>query len=59
MAQSQATSKPRYPQSFHLDEDGNQLVIETMRLGGYKEKSALYRDAVKQLNKSLKQETTV
>jgi len=55
MAQSQATSKPRYPQSFHLDEDGNQLVIETMRLGGYKEKSALYRDAVKQLNMKLKE----
>ena len=55
MAQSPATSKPRYPQSFHLDEDGNQLVIETMRLGGYKEKSALYRDAVKQLNMKLKE----
>jgi hypothetical protein len=58
MAQSQATSKPRYPQSFHMDEDGNRLVIETIRLGGYSEKSAMFRDAVKQLNKSLKQEAT-
>lgn len=57
MAQSQAT-KPRYPQSFHMDEEGNLLVLETMVLGGYKEKSALFRDAVKQLNKSLKQEAT-
>jgi len=54
MAQSPAI-KPRFPQSFHLDEDGNRMVLETMRLGGYKEKSALYRDAVKQLNMKLKE----
>jgi hypothetical protein len=54
MAEVQATSKSRYPQSFHMDEAGNDLVLETMRLGGYREKSALFRDAVKKLNKTLK-----
>jgi len=57
MAQTQAT-KPRFPQSFHMDEAGNELVNETMCLGGYREKSALFRDAVKKLNKSLKEEVT-
>jgi len=50
--------KPRYPQSFHLDEDGNSLVIETMRLGNYRNKSDLFRDAVKCLNKNLSHEVT-
>ena len=50
--------KPRYPQSFHLDEDGNSLVIETMRLGNYRNKSDLFRDAVKCLNKNLSHEIT-
>lgn len=60
MAQHEATHKPRFPQSFHLDEEGNSLVEETMQRGGYgrREKSRMFRDAVKQLNMKLKQEVT-
>jgi hypothetical protein len=62
MAKEYAINKPRYPQSFHLDEEGNELVEENMRLGGYgipgtkKTKSDMFRDAVKELNTKLKQE---
>ena len=59
MAQLKAITKPRYPQSFHMDAEGNDLVIETMRLGGYEEKSAMFRDAVLTLNTKLKTEATV
>ena len=50
---TEANHKPRFPQSFHLDEEGNALVIETMTIGNYQSKSDLFRDAVKCLNKSL------
>lgn len=54
----EACHKPRFPQSFHLDEEGNSLVTETMRLGNYRNKSDLFRDAVKCLNKNLSHEVT-
>lgn len=55
MATATATSQARYPHSFHVDADGNTLVVETMRIGAYKSKSDMLRDAVKKLNAELKE----
>lgn len=49
----------RFPQSFHMDENGNRLVIETMHLGGYRTKTDLFKAAVQELNTKLKKEATV
>ena len=57
MAQCKAT-KPRFPQSFHMDEEGNSLVEETMVLGKYEKKSDMFRESVKLMNMKLKQEVT-
>lgn len=50
---TETSHKQRFPQSFHLDEAGNMLVIETMRAGNYRNKSDMFRDAVKCLNRNL------
>ena len=55
MATATATSQARYPHSFHLDAAGNALVAETMRIGAYKSKSDMLRDAVKKLNAELEE----
>lgn len=44
----------RYPYSISFEEEINILAIENMRLGMYKSKTEMLRDAVKMLNKALK-----
>jgi len=58
MATATATvTQARYPHSFHLDEAGNRIVTENMRIGSYQTKSDMFRDAVQRLNKDLKETT--